>query len=231
MFFLFAPLRPCVFALEQRLLYRLPCLRRQPSYLAPRRHQAVVRQRLGAPALALADGVEAVRQVARDVAQAADLGQQAGRGRLAPLLHRPDELLRRLPDGEARVGAGVAGSTLTVSGVIDSGTNNYGLAVRSATSSDVVVLSGANTYLGATQSVVGILRLGANNTLPVGTVLQIGNTSNVDTATVDLNGFNQTVGGLESLGTTMTRTLTNTSGTASTLTINSLSDRTYGQRR
>ncbi len=128
----------------------------------------------------------------------------------------------------ARVGAGVAGSTLTVSGVIDSGSNNFGLEVRNATSSDVVVLSGANTYLGSTTSVVGILRLGANDTLPVGTLLRIGNTSNIDTATVDLNGFNQTIGGLASLGTTMVRTLTNTSGTASTLTINSLSDQTYG---
>lgn len=120
----------------------------------------------------------------------------------------------------SRIGANGAGNALTISGVIDDGSNTFTLAVRNADGGGVTILSGVNTYGGNTDVVVGILRIaGGDNRLPTGSTLRIGNGANVDTATFDLNGFNQQVGGLVSQGTTMTMTVTNSSATAATLTV------------
>ncbi len=120
----------------------------------------------------------------------------------------------------SRIGANGAGNALTVSGVIDDGSNTFTLAVRNADGGGVTILSGVNTYGGNTDVVVGILRIaGGDNRLPTGSTLRIGNGANVDTATFELNGFNQQVGGLVSQGTTMTMTVTNSSATAATLTV------------
>ena len=54
-----------------------------------------------------------------------------------------------------------------------------------------LVLSGANTYGGATTVNAGVLRAGAANVLPVGTALTVANA-----ATFDLNGQAQTIGSL-----------------------------------
>ena len=127
-----------------------------------------------------------------------------------------------------RVGANGAGQTLTVSGVIDDGPSTFTFAVRNADGGGATVLSGANTYGGNTDVVVGLVKLdGGDDRLPTGSVLRIGNTSNVASAAFDLNGLNQTVSGLVSLGTSMVMTVTNSSTTASTLTVNNAAASTY----
>ena len=120
-----------------------------------------------------------------------------------------------------RIGANGASQTLTVSGVIDDGANTYTLAVRNADSGGTTVLSGANTYGGNSDVVVGLLKIdGADNRLPVGSTLRIGNGANIGSATFDLNGRNQQVAGLVSAGTSMPMTITNNGSPDSTLTVN-----------
>ncbi len=60
--------------------------------------------RFGGPPLALAQGVEAIRQVARGLAQTTDLRQKNGRGPLALRVQGVDQVLGRLPDGESGIG-------------------------------------------------------------------------------------------------------------------------------
>ena len=133
-----------------------------------------------------------------------------------------------LAANDTRIGANGAGQVLTVSGVISDGGNNYNLIVRNADTGGETILSGQNTYGGATRVLVGTLKIaGGDNRLPTASPLQIGNTSNVASALFDLNGYNQQVAGLVSEGTTMGMTVTNSSATAATLTINNTADRTY----
>ena len=102
---------------------------------------------------------------------------------------------------------GISGTTpqnFTVSGVIYSGINPYGLILRTRETTNLV-LSGANTYLGDTTLVTtdtGTVRLaGGSNRLPVTTRLLFG-TSAVS-GILDLNGQNQEVAGIAMLsGTT-----------------------------
>lgn len=120
--------------------------------------------------------------------------------------------------GGTRIGA-MAG-TLRITGVIDSGASAVDLNIRNADGGGLVILSGANTYLGNTTVVVGTLQLaGGDNRLPTAGLINLGNGSNIATATLDLGGTNQQSAGLISAGTTMTTTLTNSSATASTLTL------------
>jgi fibronectin-binding autotransporter adhesin len=87
--------------------------------------------------------------------------------------------------------------------------------------------AGANTYAGQTQIGRGILKLGATNTLPVTSVLNIGTGGSGNGAILDLNGFDQTVGGLAHSGG-VSATLDNTSTTTTnTLTINQSTTTTY----
>jgi fibronectin-binding autotransporter adhesin len=68
-----------------------------------------------------------------------------------------------------RLGA-TTGNTLTVSGVIDSGTVETGLVIRTQDLTSTVILSAANSYLGDTTVLIGKLQLdGGNNRLPVAT--------------------------------------------------------------
>jgi autotransporter-associated beta strand protein len=133
-----------------------------------------------------------------------------------------------LAANDTRIGANGSGQVLTVSGVISDGGNNYNLIVRNADTGGETILTGQNTYGGATRVLVGTLKIaGDDNRLPTASPLQIGNTSNVASALFDLNGYNQQVAGLVSEGTTMGMTVTNSSATAATLTINNTADRTY----
>ncbi len=126
----------------------------------------------------------------------------------------------------ARIGANGAGTSLTVAGAVGDGANTYDLAIRNADGGGAVVLSGTSTYGGDTLIVVGLCKLdGGDNRLPIGTVLTIGNSVNSQTATFDLNGHNQEVGGLTYAGTTMAKTVTATGG--GTLTVNQADNRTY----
>jgi autotransporter-associated beta strand protein len=122
---------------------------------------------------------------------------------------------------------------LVISGGISDGLTASGagldVVVNCDSTGSAVMFSapaGANTYSGQTTISRGILKLGANNTMPSGSVLNIGGAGNL-TATFDLNGFNQTVGGLTHSGTN-TATLDNTSSTTTnTLTINQSASLNY----
>lgn len=134
-----------------------------------------------------------------------------------------------LGSSPSRVGAS-GGATLVISGKITDGVNSFNFAVRTADSptfSNVVELTNAaNDYGGSTDVVVGVLRIaGGNNRLPTGTVLIIGNGSNVDRARFDLNGFNQQIAGLSHAGNTMLKNVH--SATAATLTINNTSNYSF----
>ncbi len=123
----------------------------------------------------------------------------------------------------ARIGA--QNGTLTVSGPIDSGTNIFDLNIRAVNNTDTVILSSTNnTYKGNTAVVLGTLQLGADNTLPLTSNLQIGNSANLGMATFDMNGHNQQITGLIHLGTTMPMIVTNSSN--SLLSILTLSNAT-----
>jgi autotransporter-associated beta strand protein len=86
--------------------------------------------------------------------------------------------------------------------------------------------AGVNTYSGQTTVGRGTLKLGANNTIPSGSVLNIGGGGSLS-ATFDLNGFDQIVGGLTHSAAN-SATLDNTSNTTTnTLTINQSATTTY----
>jgi len=122
----------------------------------------------------------------------------------------------------ARIGnATLSGTTFTISGVISDGGQGFDLAIRNTNgSTSTVLLSGANTYRGNTQIVVGILQLGANNTLPNVTSVIMGNSAGQGTTVLDLNGFNQTVAGVASVAVNaIAANVINSSATTSTLTI------------
>ena len=101
-----------------------------------------------------------------------------------------------------------AGSTLTISGNID------GAQSLTKVGAGLLVLSGNNTWTGATIVSAGMLRLGAASGAPTGTVLT------VNGGTFDLNGFSKTV-----------NTLSGTGGAialgAGALTVNQLAAGTY----
>lgn len=123
-----------------------------------------------------------------------------------------------------RLGA-TNGGVLNVTGPIaaESPAQKSSLVVRTDDSlGAAVVLSGSNAYTGDTYALVGRLQLaGADNRLPVTTVLHVGNSQNQATATFDLGGVNQEVAGLksETTATGMSMTVTNSSTTTSTLTV------------
>jgi fibronectin-binding autotransporter adhesin len=90
---------------------------------------------------------------------------------------------------------GVNTGTFTVSGVIDSGENVYGVMFRP--DAGTLVLSGANTYLGDTGIISGsgLVKLsGGANRLPISTKLVFGGSA--VSGILDLNGQNQEVVGL-----------------------------------
>ncbi|QOV90651.1 autotransporter-associated beta strand repeat-containing protein [Humisphaera borealis] len=119
-----------------------------------------------------------------------------------------------------RLGA-TAGATLKVSGVIDSGVVNTGLDIRTDDLTGIVVLSGANTYLGNTNVLIGKLQLdGGNDRLPTATKMSLGNTTTL--SEFDLNGRNQEIAGLfiNAGATPANNSVNNSSVTLSTLNVN-----------
>jgi len=119
-----------------------------------------------------------------------------------------------------------SGTTLHIGGVIDDGASDYDIEFRGS-GTGVTILSGENTYGGKTEVIVATLRLdGGNNRLPVGTQLIIGNGSNVEYATFDLNGYDQEVALLDDLGSTMTNSVIDSAG-GGTLTVNDSGNRTF----
>ena len=90
---------------------------------------------------------------------------------------------------------------------------------------------GGNTW-GTTQvDWFGTINLGATNALATASILQLGSSGGGETATVDLNGFSQTIAGLRSFtgsgSTSASGTRAVTSTTAATLTIDNSSGTSY----
>ncbi|MFM8494974.1 MAG: beta strand repeat-containing protein, partial [Planctomycetia bacterium] len=131
--------------------------------------------------------------------------------------------------GNLVVTGSVGGSSLTVSGYGgDTNTNLAGYAIT---------LAGPTGYVGATSILRGWLKIGADNTLPVGTTLDVftapNNGAAVHASTFDLNGFNQTVAGLTSSGNNgktgyANGYVTNTGASVKALTVNQATTGTYG---
>jgi len=87
--------------------------------------------------------------------------------------------------------------TITISGVIGDGSGTVALTQNGP---GTLILSGANTYSGATTINGGTLQIsGADNRLPTGTALTLANTAGV---TFDLNARNQIIGSLSGGGLT-----------------------------
>jgi autotransporter-associated beta strand protein len=91
-------------------------------------------------------------------------------------------------------------------------------------------LGGVSTYTGNTAFNNGIVRLTTgNDRLPTGTVVSMGQAASTNLGTLNLNGFNQTIAGLESTSGSNAGVNTNvvTSVSAATLTINNSANRVY----
>ncbi len=135
--------------------------------------------------------------------------------------------------GGARLGA-QNGGVLTVSGQIQNGSSNTLAISAGIGGSGTVVISGAgNNYTGQTQIIRGTLKLGANNALPTTTTLDVDSVTVAvgDDSMFDLNGFNQSVAGLQSTGAgfgTGGAFITNSGASASTLTVAQSGTTTYG---
>ena len=84
---------------------------------------------------------------------------------------------------------------------------------------------GGNSWNNTTISYNGTLKLGLDDAMPATTVVTIGSTSNTS-GTLDLNGYNQTIAGLQDQGTGNRRVVNSGSGTP-TLTVNNSADYTF----
>ncbi|HQL72468.1 MAG: Extracellular serine protease precursor [Planctomycetes bacterium ADurb.Bin126] len=124
---------------------------------------------------------------------------------------------------DTRVGA--SEGTLTISGVIQDGATNR---IRIRNNNGTTIFSGANTYTGRTDVLVGTLKLdGGDDRLPAGTELHVGvNGTGGLAGTLDLNGWNQTVSGLVCDGL-VSSSVTNNGAAPSTFTVNNASGFTY----
>ena len=95
-----------------------------------------------------------------------------------------------------------------------------------------LTLYGTNTYTGLTNIAGGTLKLGATNTLPVTTVVDLGSSTVATSTSFDLAGFNQTLAGIKRTSTNATQVsmLTNSSVMPATLTLNQTVTTTFSGR-
>ena len=116
---------------------------------------------------------------------------------------------------------------MTISGAIGDGVNTYDFVALSA-ATGTVILSGNNTYGGSTVAGAGTLKLAnGDNRIPVGSHLMVGFAGGGE-GIFDLNGYNQTVGGLSLYDPVNTNSQVLNNGTsASTLTVNNSPNYTY----
>ena len=117
---------------------------------------------------------------------------------------------------------------LTFNGLISNVAGKTGYWVKQG--GGILRLGGSSSYTGNTAINNGILQLTTgNDRLPTGTVVSIGQTANANLGTLDLNGRNQQIAGLQSISGTNATSNTNivTSSTAATLTITNTLDYVY----
>jgi autotransporter-associated beta strand protein len=125
-----------------------------------------------------------------------------------------------LGSGDSRIGAQANGS-LELSGVIANGAGSTLTASADPTGGKVIVSGTANTYTGPSQVLRGTLEIGANNALPITTVLNVDSASGTgDNGTFEMNGYNQEVAGIVRGYTGGTFSIKNSSVSPSTLTVN-----------
>jgi len=136
----------------------------------------------------------------------------------------------------ARLGA-MPGGTLTVSGPIVGSGSFQSLSIGAgAGGSATVVLAapqGASTYSGPTAIIRGTLRLGAPNTLPATTVLDVDAANAAEDAILDLNGHPQSTAGLQRgnlSGGSGNGIVTNSHPTPATLSLAQEIDTTFSGR-
>ena len=123
----------------------------------------------------------------------------------------------------------VSGGVLTYDGTIGDKSGSIGAWAKQG--SGTLALGGASTYTGATAINNGTLRLTtANDRLPTGTTVSLGQAASTNLGTLDLNGFNQTLAGLNSTaGTNVTTTNNTVTSTApATLTLGGSGSYSFG---
>ena len=112
-------------------------------------------------------------------------------------------------------------SVLRVNGPVKSGVGTHLWISGDQGEGRVVLASTNNTYTGITGIIRGTLALGTNNALPAVTKLDMHPASAaLEYSRFDLNGFNQTVAALYQTASSSPRIVTNSSATASVLTVN-----------
>lgn len=121
-----------------------------------------------------------------------------------------------------------SGTTVIYNGVFKDITSTTGTLVKQG--AGTLDIGGQSTYSGATSINNGTVRLNvANDRLPTGTVVNLGQAVSTNLGTLDLNGRNQQIAGLSSTSGTNAGSSTNvvTSAASVTLTINNSSDYVY----
>lgn len=138
-----------------------------------------------------------------------------------------------LANSTVRIGGAGGGSSLTITGAV-TGSNPLFISVLNGSGSVTFsAAAGNNTYSGNTNIIRGTLKLGADNTLPTATIVDVAQTTAADQSTFDLNGFNQTIGGLQHSGDTTNGNATvinSAAGPLKTLTINQAGNTSYGTK-
>jgi autotransporter-associated beta strand protein len=118
--------------------------------------------------------------------------------------------------------AGAANGTIVLSNQPVSIKGSLGVVDSTTLRVDVTGNSWSTTSI----SYGGTLKLGINDALPASTVVTLGSTNSTH-GTLDLNGFNQTIVGLNDLGTGNRRVLNSSTGTSILTISNSSSDYTF----
>src|SRR5262249_4432642 len=91
------------------LSWRASLLRGELRDVAPSSTERVVVERLLSPALAVAQGIEDMRKLARGLAVASDPSQQLRSGALSAAVEPLHEMMGRLPHGRTAVRSGIPG--------------------------------------------------------------------------------------------------------------------------
>ena len=141
-----------------------------------------------------------------------------------------------LGDAATRIGA-MPGGTLTVSGPISGSGSFQSVSIGAGTGGTATVIlsapAGASNYSGTTAIIRGTLKLGAPNTLPATTILDIDSANAAENAVLDLNGHPQTAAGLQRTNTsggTGAAIVTNSHATPVVLTLAQDSTTTFSGR-